>query len=92
VSKVSVVVLLYKCQYRRTGWCEQSVGGGFTVQMSVQLTAITHRHSDSHTAHIQYKYTLHSQQLNCTYSNYTQTQCQSRSTFTVKIHTVQSAI
>jgi hypothetical protein len=30
-------------------------------------------------------------QLNCTYSNYTQTQCQSRSTFTVQIHTAQSA-
>jgi hypothetical protein len=36
VSNVSVVVLLYKCQYSRTGWCEQGVGGGFNVQMSVQ--------------------------------------------------------
>jgi hypothetical protein len=36
VSKVSAVVLLHQCQYSTTGWCEQRVGGGFTVQMSGQ--------------------------------------------------------
>jgi hypothetical protein len=63
----------------------------YSVCKLTVLTAITHRNSASHAVHLLYKYTLHSLQLNCTYSNYTQTQCQSRSTLTVQIHTAHSA-